>query len=188
MRIKVFTLFPEMLRPTLGQSILGRAISAGLLQVELIDIRDYTLDRHRNTDDYPFGGGAGMVMSAQPIVDAFAANLPDPFPGRRIYLSPRGRTLTQRVVEELAREEELVLLCGHYEGVDQRALDAVIDEELSIGDYVLTGGELGALVVIDAVARLVPALKSVVLAVDLQAGEMRLDGKRLDEVAVFDED
>ena len=158
MRIKVFTLFPDMLRPMLAQSILGRAISAGLLQVELIDIRDYTLDKHRNTDDYPFGGGAGMVMSAQPIVDAFAANLPDPFPGRRIYLSPRGRTLTQRVVEELAREEELVLLCGHYEGVDQRALDAVIDEELSIGDYVLTGGELGALVVIDAVARLVPGV------------------------------
>ena len=158
MRIKVFTLFPDMLRPMLAQSILGRAISAGLLQVELIDIRDYTLDKHRNTDDYPFGGGAGMVMSAQPIVDAFAANLPDPFTGRRIYLSPRGRTLTQRVVEELAREEELVLLCGHYEGVDQRALDAVIDEELSIGDYVLTGGELGALVVIDAVARLVPGV------------------------------
>ena len=158
MRIKVFTLFPDMLRPMLAQSILGRAISAGLLQVELIDIRDYTLDKHRNTDDYPFGGGAGMVMSAQPIVDAFADNLPDPFTGRRIYLSPRGRTLTQRVVEELAREEELVLLCGHYEGVDQRALDAVIDEELSIGDYVLTGGELGALVVIDAVARLVPGV------------------------------
>ena len=158
MRIKVFTLFPDMLRPMLAQSILGRAISAGLLQVDLIDIRDYTLDKHRNTDDYPFGGGAGMVMSAQPIVDAFAANLPEPFPGRRIYLSPRGRTLTQRVVEELAREEELVLLCGHYEGVDQRALDAVIDEELSIGDYVLTGGELGALVVIDAVARLVPGV------------------------------
>jgi len=126
--------------------------------VELIDIRDYTLDRHRRTDDYPFGGGAGMVMSAQPIVDAFAANLPDPYPGRRIYLSPRGRTLTQRVVEELAGQEELALLCGHYEGVDQRALDAVIDEELSIGDYVLTGGELGALVLIDAVSRLVPGV------------------------------
>ena len=158
MRIKVFTLFPEMLRPMLGESILGRAIAAGHLQVELIDIREYSADRHRNTDDYPFGGGAGMVMSAQPIVDAFAANLPGDFRGKRIYLSPRGRTLTQRVVEELAREEELVLLCGHYEGVDQRALDAVIDEELSIGDYVLTGGELGALVVIDAVSRLIPGV------------------------------
>lgn len=158
MRIKVFTLFPEMLRPMLGESILGRAITAGHLQVELIDIREYSADKHRNTDDYPFGGGAGMVMSAQPIVDAFAANLPGDFRGKRIYLSPRGRTLTQRVVEELAREEELALLCGHYEGVDQRALDQVIDEELSIGDYVLTGGELGALVVIDAVSRLIPGV------------------------------
>ena len=158
MRIKVFTLFPDMLRPMLAQSILGRAISAGLLQVELIDIRDYSTEKHRNTDDYPFGGGAGMVMAAQPIVDAFAANLPESWSGRRVYLSPRGRTLNQRVVEELAGEAELALLCGHYEGVDQRALDAVIDEELSIGDYVLTGGELGALVVIDAVARLVPGV------------------------------
>ena len=158
MRIKVFTLFPDMLRPMLAQSILGRAIAAGLIEVELIDIRDYSKEKHRNTDDYPFGGGAGMVMAAQPIVDAFAANLPDPYAGRRIYLSPRGRTLDQRVVEELAKEEDLALLCGHYESVDQRALDAVIDEELSIGDYVLTGGELGALVVIDAVARLVPGV------------------------------
>ena len=158
MRIKVFTLFPEMLRPMLGVSILGRAIAAGHLQVELIDIREYSTDKHRNTDDYPFGGGAGMVMSAQPIVDAFAANLPEGYKGRRVYLSPRGRTLNQRVVEALAAEEELALLCGHYEGVDQRALDAVIDEEISIGDYVLTGGELGALVLIDAVARLVPGV------------------------------
>ena len=158
MKIKVFTLFPEMLRPMLSESILGRAVSAGLISVDLIDIRDYTLDRHRRTDDYPFGGGAGMVMSAQPILDAFAANLPEDFRGRRVYLSPRGRRLDQRIVEELAKEDELALLCGHYEGVDQRALDAVIDEELSIGDYVLTGGELGALVVIDAVARLVPGV------------------------------
>ena len=135
--------------------------------MELVNIRDYTLDRHRRTDDYPFGGGAGMVMSAQPIVDAFAARLRPDFRGRRIYLSPRGRTLNQRMVEELAREEELALLCGHYEGVDQRALDAVIDEEISIGDYVLTGGELGALVLIDAVARLVPG----VLGSDESSGE-----------------
>ena len=158
MRIKVFTLFPEMLRPVLSQSILGRAIAAGQIEVELIDIRAYTLDKHRRTDDYPFGGGAGMVMSAQPIVDAFADRCAPPWHGRRIYLSPRGRTLDQRIVEELAREDELALLCGHYEGVDQRALDAVIDEELSIGDYVLTGGELGALVVIDAVSRLIPGV------------------------------
>ena len=158
MKIKVFTLFPEMLRPALSTSILGRAVAAGLIDVDLIDIRDYSAEKHRNTDDYPFGGGAGMVMAAQPIVDAFAANLPDDFHGKRIYLSPRGRTLNQRIVEELAREDELALLCGHYEGVDQRALDAVIDEELSIGDYVLTGGELGALVLIDAVSRLIPGV------------------------------
>ncbi len=158
MKIKVFTLFPEMLQPMLSGSILGRAISAGHISVELFNIRDYTLDRHRSTDDYPFGGGAGMVMTAQPIIDAITQNTSQPFCGRRIYLSPRGRTLNQRVVESLAQEEELVLLCGHYEGVDQRALDAVIDEELSIGDYVLTGGELGALVVIDAVSRMIPGV------------------------------
>ncbi len=158
MRIKVFTLFPDMLRAVLSESILGRAVEKGLIEVELVNIRDYTLDKHRSTDDYPFGGGAGMVMTAQPIVDAFAARLGPDFRGRRVYLSPRGRTLDQRVVEELAQEDGLALLCGHYEGVDQRALDAVIDEELSIGDYVLTGGELGALVVIDAVSRLVPGV------------------------------
>jgi len=158
MKIKVFTLFPEMLEPMLAGSILGRAIRAGHLSVELINIRDYTLDKHRCTDDYPFGGGAGMVMAPQPIIDAIEQNTSKPFKGRRIYLSPRGRTLTQKIVEELAQEEELVLLCGHYEGVDQRALDTVIDEELSIGDYVLTGGELGALVVIDSVSRMIPGV------------------------------
>ena len=157
MRIDVLTLFPEMLSPMLSGSILGRAVSAGLLDVQLTNIRDFTEDRHRRTDDYPFGGGAGMVMFAQPIVDAVEARDPD-HRARRIYLSPRGRTLTQKVVEELAQEEALLLLCGHYEGVDQRALDMCIDEELSIGDYVLTGGELGALVVIDSVARLVPGV------------------------------
>ena len=158
MKIKVFTLFPDMLKAMLSESILGRAIQAGLIDVALYNIRDSTLDKHKSTDDYPFGGGAGMVMMAQPIIDAIEQNTDHPFRGRRIYLSPRGRRLNQSIVEELAREEELVLLCGHYEGVDQRALDSVIDEELSIGDYVLTGGELGALVVIDSVARLVPGV------------------------------
>lgn len=155
MTFKVLTIFPEMLRPMLEASILGRAIAQGILKVELIDIRPYSQRKHKNTDDEPFGGGAGMVMLAQPIVDAIEAN---PVKGRRIYLSPRGRTLTQGIVEELARDEEILLLCGHYEGVDQRALDIAIDEELSIGDYVLTGGELGALVVIDAVSRLIPGV------------------------------
>ena len=155
MTFKVLTIFPEMLRPMLEASILGRAIAQGLIKVELIDIRPYSDRKHKNTDDDPFGGGAGMVMLAQPIVDAIEAN---PVRGRRIYLSPRGRTLTQAIVEELSKDEELLLLCGHYEGVDQRALDLAIDEELSIGDYVLTGGELGALVVIDAVSRLIPGV------------------------------
>ena len=155
MTFKVLTIFPEMLRPMLEASILGRAIAQGILKVELIDIRPYSQRKHKNTDDEPFGGGAGMVMLAQPIVDAIEHN---PVKGRRIYLSPRGRTLTQGIVEELARDEEILLLCGHYEGVDQRALDIAIDEELSIGDYVLTGGELGALVVIDAVSRLIPGV------------------------------
>ncbi|HIS99289.1 MAG TPA: tRNA (guanosine(37)-N1)-methyltransferase TrmD [Candidatus Faecaligallichristensenella faecipullorum] len=158
MKIKVLTIFPEMLEPVLHSSILGRAMEKGLLEVELINIRDYSKNKHRNTDDYPFGGGAGMVMLAQPIVDAMRAAMGENFQGRRIYLSPRGRTLNQQVVEELAREQELILLCGHYEGVDQRALDLVIDEELSVGDYVLTGGELPALIVIDAVSRLIPGV------------------------------
>ena len=156
MKIKILTLFPEMLEGPLRASILGRAIQAGHLDVELINIRDYADNKHRNTDDYPFGGGAGMVMMPQPVVDAIEANSA---PGtRRIYMSPRGRTLTQKVVEEYAQCESLMFLCGHYEGVDQRALDLCIDEELSIGDYVLTGGELAALVAVDAVARLIPGV------------------------------
>ena len=156
MKIKILTLFPEMLEPMLAGSILGRAIRAGHLDVELVNIRDYTQNKHKNTDDYPFGGGAGMVMMPQPVVDAVEAAAE---PGmRRIYMSPRGRVLTQRVVEEYAACDSLLFLCGHYEGVDQRALDMCIDEELSIGDYVLTGGELGALVAVDAVARLIPGV------------------------------
>lgn len=156
MKIVILTLFPEMIQPVLQTSILGRAIEAGHLEIEVVNIRDYTQDKHRNTDDYPFGGGAGMVMQAQPIVDAVAAHAEKGM--RRIYMSPRGRTLTQRVVEEYARCDSLLFLCGHYEGVDERALEMCIDEELSIGDYVLTGGELGALVAVDAVSRLIPGV------------------------------
>lgn len=158
MKIKVFTTFPEMIRPIVSQSILGRAVENGLLAVEAIDIREYAENKHRNTDDYPFGGGAGMVMLAQPIVSAFRAHLGPDFRGRRIYLSPKGAPFTQKKAEELAGESELALLCGHYEGVDQRAIDLCIDEEISIGDYVLTGGELGAMVLVDCVARLVPGV------------------------------
>ena len=158
MKIRVLTIFPEMLRPMLEASILGRAIEEGLIEVELIDIRPFSEPKHKNTDDYPFGGGPGMVMLAQPIVDAVESCTKDGFHGKRLYLSPRGRTFDQHMAEELAKDGELLLLCGHYEGVDQRAIDLVIDEEVSIGDYVLTGGELGALVIIDAVSRLIPGV------------------------------
>ncbi|MDO5378091.1 MAG: tRNA (guanosine(37)-N1)-methyltransferase TrmD [Clostridia bacterium] len=157
MKITILTIFPEMFAP-LHESILGRAQKAGLLEIREVDIRPYAKNKHHNTDDAPYGGGAGMVMLAQPIVDAVRDVQGERFEGRRIYLSPRGQTLTQRKAEELAKEKELILLCGHYEGVDQRARDLCIDEEISIGDYVLTGGELGAMVLADCVARLIPGV------------------------------
>ena len=158
MKIKILTIFPEMFDSVMNTSILGRAQAAGHISVEAIDIRPFSTRKHKNTDDDPFGGGAGMVMLAQPIVDAMRYAMGENFNGKRLYMSPRGATLTQKKVEELAKEEELILLCGHYEGVDQRAIDLCIDEELSIGDYVLTGGELAAMVVVDAVSRLIPGV------------------------------
>lgn len=158
MKIKILTIFPEMFESVMNASILGRAREQGLLEVECIDIRPFSDRKHKNTDDYPFGGGAGMVMLAQPIMDAMAYATGEGFRGRRIYMGPRGTTLTTAKARELAREEELVLLCGHYEGVDQRALDACIDEEISIGDYILTGGELAAMVLVDCVARFIPGV------------------------------
>ena len=156
MKITILTTFPEMFTP-LHTSMLGRAEKAGILDIREVDIRAYSKNKHHNTDDAPFGGGAGMVMLAQPIVDAIR-DVQGGRKVRRIYLSPRGETLTQKKAEQLAKEDELILLCGHYEGVDQRALDLCIDEELSIGDYILTGGELGAMVLVDCVARLVPGV------------------------------
>ncbi len=141
-----------------SSSILGRAREQGLLDISLTDIRPFSAAKHKNTDDYPFGGGAGMVMMYQPIRDAMAAAAGENFRGRRIYLGPRGRKLDTALARELAREEELVLLCGHYEGVDQRALDTCVDEEISIGDYILTGGELAAMVLTDCVARFIPGV------------------------------
>ena len=143
----------------LSQSILGRAQKSGKLSVDIVDIRDYTEDKHLKCDDYPFSGGAGMVMMAQPIGSAIEAVDPE-HKARRIYLSPKGKTFRQEKVFELVEEEHLVLLCGHYEGVDQRAIDLFIDEEISIGDYVLTGGELPAMVVADCVARYVEGVLS----------------------------
>ncbi len=163
MKIDVMTLFPAMVEGVLGESIIGRAQKAGHLSVACHQIRNYTLDKHRNVDDTPAGGGVGMVMSAQPIYDCYRAVVAEADPQERrrvIYLSPKGRMLTQKVAEELTSYDRLVLLCGHYEGVDQRVLDAIVDEEISIGDYVLTGGELPACVLVDAVARLLPGVLS----------------------------
>lgn len=154
MKIQILTLFPEMFPAVTESSILGRAGEKGILDIDLINIRDYTLDKHKKTDDTPYGGGPGMVMSAQPIFDALRAIRAE---GKHIlYMSPRGRMLDQPMIEQLAREEELVILCGHYEGVDQRVLDVWNMEEVSIGDYILTGGELPAMVLIDSVARFIP--------------------------------
>ena len=158
MKITILTIFPEMFESVLNASILGRAREQGLIEVECVDIRPFSDRKHKNTDDYPFGGGAGMVMLAQPIMDAMASVTGEGFSGRRIYLGPRGTTLTTAKARELAKEEQLVLLCGHYEGVDQRALDACIDEEISIGDYILTGGEVAAMVLTDCVARFIPGV------------------------------
>ena len=158
MKISILTIFPQMFESVLGSSILGRAREAGLIGIQCVDIRPFSDKKHQNTDDYPFGGGAGMVMMAQPIADAMAEVTKAPFSGRRIYLGPRGKTFTQETARELAKEKELVLLCGHYEGVDQRVLDGCIDEEISIGDYILTGGELAAMVLVDCVARLIPGV------------------------------
>lgn len=156
MKIDVLTLFPEMFSPVTQTSMLGRASDKGLLQVRTHDIRAYTRNKHNRTDDYPFGGGGGMVQMADPI---FRALEDIGARGRRlIYLSPRGRILDQDLLEELASEEDLVLLCGHYEGVDQRVLDHWQAQEVSIGDYILTGGELPAMVLIDAVARMIPGV------------------------------
>ncbi|MDY6023764.1 MAG: tRNA (guanosine(37)-N1)-methyltransferase TrmD [Candidatus Borkfalkiaceae bacterium] len=151
MRIDILTLFPDMFAP-LKESVIGRAVNSGKLEIVITDIREYTADKHRKCDDTPFGGGAGMVMTAQPIASAINAVDPD-HKARRIFMSPKGRTFNQKIVTELSEEERLLLLCGHYEGVDQRVIDLFIDEEISLGDFVLTGGEIPAMAITDAVAR-----------------------------------
>ena len=156
MRINVLTQFPDMFGPVLGESILGRAAENGLLEIRVTNIRDYTADKHRKTDDTPFGGGAGMIMTPQPAFDCLRALGAE---GKRIlYMSPRGPILNKEIAEDLSREEEIFILCGHYEGIDQRIIDAWNMEEVSIGDYILTGGELAAMVLIDTVARLIPGV------------------------------
>lgn len=158
MKIELLTIFPEVFDSFLNTSIIGRARANGLLDIHATDIRPFSASKHKNTDDYPFGGGAGMLMMAQPIADAMKTVTQPPFAGKRIFLGPKGKKLTQELAQDLAREQELVILCGHYEGVDQRALDHYIDLEISIGDYILTGGETAAMVLIDCVSRLIPGV------------------------------
>ena len=157
MKFDVLTLFPEMFEP-LKQSIIGRAKKKDLIGINLINIRDFSKDKHKKVDDTPYGGGAGMVMRADVVYDAVqSVNNTN---AKIIYLSPKGKTLTQEKVEILSKEKHLILLCGHYEGIDQRVIDEVVDEEISIGDYVLTGGEIPAMVLIDSVSRYVDGVLS----------------------------
>ena len=158
-RFDIVTIFPSIINAYLGESILKRAVRNGLLDVRVYDIRDYTTDKHRTVDDYPYGGGSGMVMKIEPVFNALEAIGADGEERRKILLSPQGRTYNQDIAEELLQEERRILLiCGRYEGIDERVRETLIDEELSIGDYVMTGGELASLVIIDSVARLCPGV------------------------------
>ena len=191
MNFHILTLFPEMVMDGLNTSIIGRAASAGRLSIEAVNIRDYAFNKHQSVDDYPYGGGAGMLMQAEPVYlaykavaekicaggeavldgqdaygerEQFAGREPDDRPAsgkkrpRVVYLSPQGEVFNQKMAEEMAREEDLILLCGHYEGIDERVLEEIVTDYVSIGDYVLTGGELPAMVMVDAISRLVPGV------------------------------
>ena len=158
MKFSVLTLFPEMMQ-ALGESIIGRAINKGIIETEYINIRDFSTDKHRRVDDYPYGAGGGMVMQPQPIYDAYKNICGDEKP-HVIYMSPQGSVLNQNKAKELATHKHLVILCGHYEGVDERIIEEIVDEEISIGDYVLTGGEVPAIVVCDCICRMVPGVLS----------------------------
>ena len=152
------TLFPDMVRSVLDESIIGRAQNGGLVEIKCHNIRDFSKDKHRKTDDTPYGGGVGMVMTCQPIYDCYesiVSAIPENSKKRVIYMSPKGRMLSHSVAKELSEYDNLIFLCGHYEGVDQRIIDEIVDEEISIGDYVVTGGEIPACIVIDAVSRLI---------------------------------
>lgn len=159
MNFHILSLFPEMIKNGLNTSITGRAIEKGILNINTVDIRDYSQNKHMKVDDYPYGGGAGMVMQALPVclaceaVEAQIGHKP-----RVIYVTPQGHTFNQKMAEDFAKEEDLVILCGHYEGIDERALELVVTDYVSIGDYVLTGGELPAMVMVDAISRLVPGV------------------------------
>ncbi len=177
MNFVVLTLFKDMVESAMNTSIMGRAIEKGLIDLNVIDIRDYACNKHNRVDDYPYGGGAGMVMQAEPVYKACeAARQFLKKTGKLIYLSPIGRTFTQEVAKELAQEENLIFLCGHYEGIDERVLEMEVDDYISLGDFVLTGGELPAICIMDAVSRLVPG----VLNNDDSASDESFEGNTLE--------
>lgn len=158
-KFDVLTLFPDMFSAVLGDSIIGRAQEKGLLELNLVNIRDFSKNKHRKTDDYPFSGGGGMLMTPQPVYDAYMSVAKDKQnKPHTVYLSPQGKTFNQKRAKELSEMKEIVLLCGHYEGIDQRVIDMIVDEEISVGDFVLTGGEIPAMAVIDAVSRMIPGV------------------------------
>ena len=159
MNFYIMTLFPEMVMDGLHTSIIGRAVNNSLLSIEAVNIRDYAFNKHNSVDDYPYGGGAGMLMQAEPVYQCYRA-LEERIgkKPRVVYLSPQGKTFHQGMAEEFAKEEELVFLCGHYEGIDERVLEEIVTDYVSIGDYVLTGGELPAMIMVDAISRLVPGV------------------------------
>ena len=157
----ILTLFPDMVLQGLHTSILGRAADRGDISIEAVNIRDFTTDKHGKVDDYTYGGGAGMLMQAQPVYDAYQSvidRIGGEKPRRVIYVTPQGKPFHQKMAKELSAEEELIFLCGHYEGIDERVLEEIVTDEISLGDYVLTGGELAAMVMVDAIARLVPGV------------------------------
>mgnify|MGYP000298354541 CR=1 FL=1 len=159
MNYHVMTLFPDMITNAMSESITGRALKAGYLALEAVNIRDFADNKHNRVDDYPYGGGAGMLMQAQPVYDAWKSVVDRiGYKPRTVYLTPQGPTFTQPMAKDLAQEKDLILLCGHYEGIDERVLEEIVTDYVSIGDYVLTGGELPAMVMVDAISRMVPGV------------------------------
>jgi len=164
MHFHVLTLFPDMITQGLNTSITGRSIESGTITLNAVNIRDYTVNKHKKVDDYPYGGGAGMLMQAQPVYDAYRAVMKDiqargkEKEPRVIYLTPQGTVFKQKMAKELAKEEDIIFLCGHYEGIDERVLEEIVTDYISIGDYVLTGGELPAMVLMDSISRMVPGV------------------------------
>ncbi|WP_305768141.1 tRNA (guanosine(37)-N1)-methyltransferase TrmD [Candidatus Epulonipiscium viviparus] len=156
MKIVIMTLFPEMIEDAVRHSIMGRAIENGLIQIEAVDFRAFSGNKHNQVDDYPYGGGAGMLIMAKPVVDCYRHIAKEMKSPRVMYMTPAGKVWNQEMAIEYSKEEEVVILCGHYEGIDQRAIEAIVTDEVSIGDFILTGGELAAMVVADSIIRLLP--------------------------------